>query len=69
MTEKLKKFLRNFNYKRNFKNSLGVVLRNGIYYGWFRDSYGTVNDDPIELDDSYKVQKESSILPTNTSSR
>lgn len=54
---RIKKFLRNFNYKKDFKNSLGVVLRNGIYYGWFRDSYGTVNDDPIELDDSYKVKK------------
>ena len=52
--KRIKKFLNHFDYEKDFRSSLGLVIRNGIYYGWFRDSYGTVNDDPIELDDKIK---------------
>ena len=63
------KFFRNFDYKQDFRNSLGVVLKNGIYYGWFRDSYGTFNNDPIDISDNLTIKRNQKytlqLLPQN----
>ena len=49
--KRLMKFLDNFDYKREFQNKvLPQLLKTGIYYGWFRDSSGTITDDPLDID-------------------
>ena len=52
---RIEKFLRNFSYKKDFRTILGLVLKNGIFYGWMRDSYGTFNNTPLE-DDSFEIE-------------
>jgi hypothetical protein len=49
---RLRKFLTNFDYKREFNEKVIPALVNtGIFYGWFRDSSGTINDNPLDDDD------------------
>lgn len=60
--KRLHKFLDRFDYKKDFRNTINDILKTGIYYGWFRDSYGTFDDSPIELDDennstNYKIKR------------
>ena len=52
------KFLDNFDFKREFKNIiLPQVMETGVFFGWFRDSDGTINDKPLDLDDGVLVKK------------
>lgn len=47
------KFLDNFKYKDEFLNKvIPQVLETGIFYGWFRDSEGTINDNPIDINEN-----------------
>lgn len=55
------KFFDNFNHREEFRNITKQVLRNGVFYGWFRDSYGTIGDNPIDLDYSIKRQQKFSV--------
>lgn len=51
------KFFDNFDYKAEFKKVLSNILRNEVYYTWFRDSEGTFDDTgEIELDDDGNVK-------------
>lgn len=53
------KFLDNFDYKDEFKKVTKNLLRNEIYYTWFRDSQGTF-DSTGDIDVGDKVRKLSS---------
>lgn len=59
--KRLYKFFDNFNHKEEFRNILKQVMRKGVFYGWFRDTYGTINDNPIELDYTVKRQQKFAI--------
>ena len=65
---RVNKFLKNFNYKKEFKTATWLALKNGVAYEWFRDSYGTFNDTPIE-DDELNIRKNQKytlqVLPQN----
>lgn len=57
---RLRKFLDNFDYKREFTEKVIPALVNtGIYFGWFRDSQGTINDTPLSDDDEITVKRTS----------
>lgn len=67
---RMMKFLDNFDYKREFKNkAVPQILKTGVFFGWFRDSNGTINDDPIDDTDEISVKKTSKytlqIMPQN----
>lgn len=49
--KRVQKFLYNFDYKREFSKAISQVVRTGIYYCWFRSSYGTITDDPFSEDE------------------
>lgn len=48
---RVQKFLDNFDYKREFKKAMSQVLRTGVYFCWFRSTYGTITDEPFKDDD------------------
>lgn len=46
------KFFDNFDYKDEFRRVVSNVIRNEVYYTWFRDTQGTFDDTgEIQLDD------------------
>lgn len=55
--KRLYKFFDNFNHKEEFRNILKQVVRNGVFYGWFRDSYGTIDETAIE-DLKYETKRQ-----------
>ena len=64
------KFLDNFDYKREFLNKVvPQVMETGIFYGFFRDSEGTINDTPLSVDDEISIKKKNKysiqIMPQN----
>lgn len=66
--KRLMKFLDNFDYQREFKyKALPIILQSGVFYGWLRDSHGTINDSvdnpniDIKRDSRYTLQ----IMPQN----
>ena len=61
--KRLYKFFDNFDYKSEFRNILKQVIRQGVFYGWFRDSYGTIDDTPIDIEYKVKKQQKFSIQP------
>ena len=57
---RMMKFLDNFDYEREFKSKVvPQVLKTGIFYGWFRDSTGTINDTPLDDSDDISVKRTS----------
>lgn len=54
--KRIHKFFDSFDYKREFHKAIVEMLRTEIYPCWFRDSYGTINNDSIDLD-SKKLNK------------
>lgn len=53
------KFFDKFKYKQEFEKIVKELLRHEVCFTWFRDSYGTIKDDPINLDeeDNYLIKK------------
>jgi hypothetical protein len=51
------KFMSKFKSKQEFREVAENMLISDTYFCWLRDSYGTFNDDELELDDNYKVKK------------
>lgn len=59
---RMQKFLTNFDYKREFVNKvIPQLVTNGVFFTWFRDSYGTINDDAEDLDYNIKRQHKYSL--------
>jgi hypothetical protein len=55
--KRMQKFLMNFDYKREFPNKvIPQLLTSGVFYTWFRDSYGTIDDTEEELEYNVKRQ-------------
>lgn len=52
------KFMRSFNYKKEFDRVIAELLRNGQCYSWFRTNYGTFNDEPLSEDDEIEIKKQ-----------
>lgn len=48
------KFMRRFDYKREFSNVVRQVLRTGRGFYWFRTTEGVINDNPINNDEQIK---------------
>jgi hypothetical protein len=48
------KFLDKFDYKREFKKILKLILREDVFYGWFRDSYGTISSKTLDIKNTEK---------------
>lgn len=51
------KFMSKFKSKQEFREVAENMLISDTYFCWLRDSYGTFNDDELELDDNYKVKR------------
>lgn len=49
---RLHKFLDRFDYKREFKKAIYHMNRRDFYPCWFRDSFGTINDEPLDEGDN-----------------
>ena len=53
---RLNKFLSKFDYQREFKNKvIPSLIDTGVFYGWFRDSSGTIKDEALDIDDDDDV--------------
>ena len=47
-------------YERHFASKLvPQLLKTGIFYGWFRDSTGTINDTPLDDSDDISIKRTS----------
>lgn len=46
------KFFANFNVKEEFRNATKNMLLRDTYFCWLRDSYGSYDDDALELDNA-----------------
>ena len=51
------KFMSKFKAKQEFREVAENMLISDTYFCWLRDSYGTFNDDELELEDNYKVKR------------
>ncbi len=51
------KFMSKFKTKQEFREVAENMLIADTYFCWLRDSYGTFNDDELELEDNYKVKR------------
>lgn len=47
--QRVKKFFTRFDVQNEFGNKIvPIVLKNQVFYGWFRDSHGTISDTGVE---------------------
>lgn len=51
------KFMSKFKTKQEFREVAENMLIADTYFCWLRDSYGTFNDDELELEDNYKIKR------------
>lgn len=66
--KRMQKFLTNFDYKREFTNKvIPQLVTNGVYFTWFRDSFGTIDESEEDIDYSVKRQHKYSlqVMPQN----
>lgn len=49
--KRVSKFLQNFGAKQTFRNATKQMLLRDTYFCWLRDSYGSFDDEVIEIDD------------------
>lgn len=55
--KRVSKFLQNFGAKQEFRNATKNMLLRDTYFCWLRDSYGSFDEEEIELEDSLVEKK------------
>lgn len=55
--KRVSKFLQNFGAKQAFRDATKNMLLRDTYFCWLRDSYGSFDEEAIELDDSLTEKK------------
>ena len=64
--KRVSKFLQNFGAKQAFRNATKQMLLRDTYFCWLRDSYGSFDDDIIELNDDNISEKKTSSYALQT---